>query len=110
MDTLEFGSWGNFAKLVGRKGNVLIISTEKILEDRYGNLLFESERNAFMKTKNISEKENGYWVFTVRRKEELEEIFRKLAKRGISFSPNPELFTASKKARDIVSIANIVPA
>jgi hypothetical protein len=114
-DEIVLGTWGNVAQLIviiheNKIRSIKIVSTEKILRDRYGNLLLEREQNSFMKAELVSEKENGKWVFNVRTKEEIEEIFRKLAKRGILFSMNPliqKFFSTSKEAS--ASATDIIP-
>jgi len=115
LDTLELGSWGNFRLVVISKRQIAIISTEEIFEDQYGNPVFEREVNKFMKIKRASIARDGEWVYVIREREQLEEIFRKLAKRGYPFAPNPELYFIRKEARDITTatditfIADIVP-
>ena len=111
-DKIVLGTWGENIELVIQDGKLKIFSQYPILKDKYGNLLFEFERNSFMKTVLVSTQERGTWVFTVKTKEELMEIFRKLAKRGYLFEPNPlvkKFFTTSKIATDITFIADIVP-
>ena len=108
-DKIEIGTWGGMFRLVVKQRNVLIISTEEIFEDQYGNPVFEREVNKFMKIKRASIARDGEWVYVIRSKTQLMEIFRKLAKRGISFAPNPELYFVRKEARDITFIADIVP-
>jgi hypothetical protein len=111
---IEIGRWGNIALFASIDENkkvksIKIVSPKKILKDRFGNLLFEDEETPFMKAVLVSEKEGGNWIYYISFRNELEQIFRKLAKRGIYFQPNPELF-ASKGSRDIDSITEIVPA
>jgi len=68
-----------------------------------------------MKIKRASIARDGEWIFVIRSQKQLIEIFRKLAKYGYPFAPNPELYFVRKEARDITTatditfIADIVP-
>ena len=112
MGKIEIGRWGNVAILILSDEGFQLISSVEIQEDQYGHPLFPNEINKFMKVRKVSFFQNGKWVFIIREREQLEEIVRKLTKRGIPFQPNPhlkEIFTSSE-ARDITSVVySIVP-
>jgi len=107
-DTLELGSWGNGFRLVVKQRNVLFISSEEIFEDQYGNPVFQHEINKFMKIKRASIARDGEWIFVIRSQKQLIEIFRKLAKYGYPFAPNPELYFVRKEARDITTATTLL--
>jgi len=112
---IVLGRWGDFELVLDVSHKRLeIVSPEEIVEDRYENPTFPFEINMFTKVRKVSFFQNGSWVYVIRERKKLEEIARKLQKRGLVFTPNPELqkfFSASKGSMDIdVPVTDIVPA
>ena len=115
---IEIGTWGNFATLIFSvdDNSFQLISSVEIQEDQYGHPFFPFEYNSFVKVKRVSRQEQGKWVYPIRDKQTMIEIFRKLKNHGYPFNLNPELpkilkkFFASKEARDITTVSYIISA
>ena len=106
MYELVIGKWGNIASLIAtieddNKVSMKIVSTKKILKDKYGHLLFEDEENPFMKATIVSERHDGKWILDVSFKD-VQELGIKLSKRKVFFEPSQEFLyiLRNSKAKD----------